>query len=203
MHPYVIIDNGHGAETPGKQSPDGTYKEWEWTRRFARLLAHKLSEAGIEATLLVPENSDVSLSERCSRANSIYRHHPDAVLISLHTNAVGDGSEWHGARGWSAHVARNASAKSRRLASILGEKMEAAQMTGNRWKSPQGYLECNFYICRATPCPAVLTENFFHDNRKDLAFFSQVENEEKLLKLYVEAIEEYFKGEESLACVAV
>ena len=29
----VLIDNGHGEETPGKRSPDGKFREYIWTRR--------------------------------------------------------------------------------------------------------------------------------------------------------------------------
>ena len=29
----ILIDNGHGEDTPGKQSPDGRLAEWAY-RRF-------------------------------------------------------------------------------------------------------------------------------------------------------------------------
>lgn len=28
----VLIDNGHGENTPGKRSPDGRLREWAYTR---------------------------------------------------------------------------------------------------------------------------------------------------------------------------
>ena len=31
----ILIDNGHGIETPGKRSPDGRFKEYLWNREVA------------------------------------------------------------------------------------------------------------------------------------------------------------------------
>lgn len=31
----ILIDNGHGVETPGKRSPDGRLKEYAYTREIA------------------------------------------------------------------------------------------------------------------------------------------------------------------------
>lgn len=31
----ILIDNGHGRETPGKRSPDGTLREYAWNRLIA------------------------------------------------------------------------------------------------------------------------------------------------------------------------
>lgn len=31
----ILIDNGHGKETPGKRSPDGRLKEYAYTREIA------------------------------------------------------------------------------------------------------------------------------------------------------------------------
>lgn len=28
----ILIDNGHGENTPGKRSPDGTFREYAYTR---------------------------------------------------------------------------------------------------------------------------------------------------------------------------
>jgi len=60
----VIIDNGHGKNTKGKCSPDKSLYEWEWTREIAYKLYNTLMLHGIEALLLVPEDTDVSLSTR-------------------------------------------------------------------------------------------------------------------------------------------
>lgn len=35
----VLLDNGHGAETPGKRSPDGRLREYAYTREIAILVS--------------------------------------------------------------------------------------------------------------------------------------------------------------------
>ena len=30
----ILIDNGHGIETPGKRSPDGSFREYAWPARW-------------------------------------------------------------------------------------------------------------------------------------------------------------------------
>ena len=34
----VLIDNGHGENTPGKRSPDGRLREWVYSREIADMV---------------------------------------------------------------------------------------------------------------------------------------------------------------------
>ena len=61
----IFIDNGHGIDTPGKRSPDGKFREYLYNRIVARRVTAKLQALGYDAELLVPEDNDVSLKERC------------------------------------------------------------------------------------------------------------------------------------------
>ena len=69
MNKYIIIDAGHGNNSPGKRSPiwkDGKQLfEWEFNRDIATRIAHKLGAAGVRNRLLVTEKEDIQLSERC------------------------------------------------------------------------------------------------------------------------------------------
>ena len=69
----ILIDNGHGRETPGKRSPDGTLREYAWNRLIAGQIVNRLVTQGHDAQLLVPEEEDISLKERCRRVNTICR----------------------------------------------------------------------------------------------------------------------------------
>lgn len=186
----VIIDNGHGFDTRGKCSPDGSHREWEWTRKAARNLLKRLSDIGISSTLLVPEDEDIDLRTRCRRVNAIAAS-GEAILISIHNNAAGDGTAWHSARGWCVFVAPNASTNSRRLAGILNSEASERGLTGNRSIPPCGYLTASFAICRDTNCPAVLTENLFQDNREDVAFLASDEGIDELVDIHFRAIIRY------------
>ena len=192
MKPFVIIDNGHGKETPGKGSPDGKLKEWQWTRKAAIELQKILCARGIGSILLVPCEGDLSLRERCIRANFHAAEHQDAILVSLHSNAAGDGTAWHSACGWSAYIAPKASEKSEKLARLLYGEAAVMHLLGNRATPPEGFYRANFAICRDTRCPAVLTENLFHDNREDAQFLMSEQGILSIALLHAAAIEKYY-----------
>lgn len=192
MKPFVLLDNGHGSDTRGKCSPDGRYYEWEWTRRAAGAIRERLLRDGIDCHLLVPEDTDVPLAERCRRSMAPANLYPDAILVSLHSNASTMGYDWGRASGWSAWVSHNASERSRRLASLLTDEARRRSLLGNRATPPEGYCTANYAICRDTPCPAVLTENMFHDNRDDVDFLLSDEGTGIIADLHVAAIKEYY-----------
>lgn len=190
----AIIDNGHGCDTPGKCSPDGLHREWEWCRRCASAIADRLRRHGVAAHILVPEQTDVPLRVRVRRANELANAYPGAVLLSIHNNAAGSDGLWHGASGWSAFVAPKASAGSCRLARLLHAEAAARGLSGNRLTPPEGFWRGNFAICRDTVCPAVLTENMFQDYREDVAVLSSAAGFGDIVELHVEAVLKYFKG---------
>ena len=68
----ILIDNGHGRETAGKRSPDGRLLEWAYNREIARRVVAELQQRGFFASLLVPEDEDIALAERCLRAKNIF-----------------------------------------------------------------------------------------------------------------------------------
>ena len=57
----ILIDNGHGNNTPGKRSPDGKFREYLYTREIANEVVSRLRKVGYDAELLVPEIYDVTL----------------------------------------------------------------------------------------------------------------------------------------------
>ena len=57
----ILIDNGHGVDTPGKRSPDGEFREYAWNRLIASRIVAALTDLGHEAQLLVPDQEDISL----------------------------------------------------------------------------------------------------------------------------------------------
>lgn len=95
----ILIDNGHGVETPGKRSPDGRFLEYKYNRLIARAIVEHLQCRGYDASLVVPEEEDISLEERCRRINRVairHGHEPhDTFVVSIHVNAAGSGRMWH------------------------------------------------------------------------------------------------------------
>lgn len=81
----ILIDNGHGENTPGKRSPDGSLREYAYAREIANRIAHELSARGYDAERIVRETVDVPLSERARRVNEVCGRYGTAnvVLVSI------------------------------------------------------------------------------------------------------------------------
>lgn len=187
----VLIDNGHGSNTPGKCSPDSRLREYDYTREIAERLMMELRKNGIDAERIVKEEIDVPLAERCRRANEYKAS--EAILVSIHCNAAGNGSDWMSARGWEAWTSVGKT-KADKLATCLyegakhclpGMKMRKDMADGDPDKESQ------FYILRHTNCPAVLTENLFQDNREDVEFLLSEEGKRVIVSLHVWGIMKY------------
>ena len=89
----ILIDNGHGQSTPGKRSPDGRFLEFQFNHTIAKQIVDDLRDRGYDAELLVPEDDDVPLKDRCKRVNDIVAREgkQNVILISIHANAFGNG----------------------------------------------------------------------------------------------------------------
>lgn len=188
----VLIDNGHGENTPGKRSPDGRLREWAYTRKIADRVIVGLRTKGVDAERIVKEMVDIPLSVRCRRANTIYRESGgNAILISIHCNAAGLGSDWLSAHGWSVFVADNASTNSKKLATCLAEVAIQKEVFVRQPTPEQLFWIQNLAICRDTNCPAILTENFFQDNKEDVEFLLSDEGMQMVTQIHVEGVMNY------------
>lgn len=188
----ILIDNGHGINTPGKCSPDGRFKEYAWAREIAKMLYNRLKDS-YTTKLITPEEVDISLATRVKRVNDACLEHgaKNVLLISIHTDAAGADGKWHNARGFSARVGTNASSRSKKLASCLWNRAIEMGLKGNRCVPNEKYIAQNLYILKNTHCPAVLTENLFQDNKDDVDFLLSAEGKKKIVDMHVKGIIDY------------
>ena len=189
----ILIDNGHGENTPGKRSPkwmDGTQLfEWKYTREIAQHVEAELLKHGIDVERIVKENTNISLSERCRRTNAIATNIgvKNCLLVSVHCNASANGN----ARGWEIH-AYSANSQSDKYASVFWNEAskilpEGTKMRGKRADGGCAWIS-NFAVLRDTKCPAVLTENLFMDNLEDCRYLLSDEGKEAIVKIHVQSI---------------
>lgn len=191
----ILIDNGHGVDTPGKRSPDEKLREYAWNRLIAGRIVAALTDLGHDAQLLVPEQEDISLSERCRRVNAICQAFGtrNVILISIHANAAGRGDRWYEATGWCAYTTRGDT----RADALATSLYEAAKfhLPGQRLRTDytdgDPDLEADFYILRHTLPPAVLVENFFMDSRRDYKFLLSADGQQAIVNLHVDGICRY------------
>lgn len=190
----IIIDSGHGINTPGKCSPDKQFKEWKYCRELANLVTEKLTNLGYEVVNLMKGiDNDESLRSRCNRINKIVAQVKDCIVISLHNNAAGANGKWHNATGWSVFVSMNASSNSKLIAQRLCESAINYKVMGNRSIPKCKYWQKDLAICRDTKCPAVLIEHMFMDNKDDVAFLESTEGKQTLVQIIVDGLETYRK----------
>lgn len=192
----ILLDNGHGVNTPGKRSPDGRLREYAYAREIAEMIELELRRHGLDTERLVKEEIDVPLSERCRRANEYKAS--DTILVSIHCNAAGCG-QWMNARGWEAWTSPGHT-KADNLADCL---YKAARLC-----LPEIPIRCdktdsdsdkesNFYILKHTKCPAVLTENLFQDNKEEVDFLLSEQGRRAIVNLHVQGILLYLGRKES------
>ena len=191
----ILIDNGHGHNTPGKRSPDGKFLEYAYTREIATRIVADLTDQGFTAQLLVPEEDDIPLSERARRVNAacILHGKSNVILISVHVNAAGNGSKWMTATGWSCYTSKGQT-QSDKLADCLYEaakKNFPDRRIRTDYSDNDPDWEENFYILRHSLCPAVLTENFFMDNLSDLEYLQSRVSKQAVVDTHVEGIIDY------------
>lgn len=165
----ILVDNGHGVDTKGKQAPDGSLREYKWAREVARMVCDLLQAEGYDASLLVPEEKDIALATRCARANKYNKK--TTLLVSIHINASGSDGKWRKARGWRIFTTRGIT-EADTLAEYIWQAAKAtfkAPLTvGSYSNAKYGHdWENDFYIIKKSYCPAVLVENFFMDNHED------------------------------------
>ena len=188
----ILIDNGHGVNTPGKRSPDGRFREYAWAREIARAIVADCKDLGYDAELLVPEEYDVCLSARCYRANCWCERlgKSNVLLVSIHVNAAGKGDRWYNATGWSAYTSKGQT-RSDKLADCL-YKQAGLWLPGHRlrmdYSDGDPDIESDFAILKKTACPAVLTENGFQDCEESLLFLESNEGKEAIIGLHVDGI---------------
>lgn len=210
----VLIDNGHGVDTPGKRSPDRQIYEYKYAREIASLLEEQLKKAGVSAVRIVREENDVPLSERIKRVNTICKERgsQNCCLVSIHCNACPPNDDkWHPARGWSAWTSRGKT-RGDILANhiyIAAESILSKDYTetfaDTDWKRKNKPVrtdmsdgdrdfEADFAICKKTNCAAVLTENLFQDNKDDVAFLLSDKGKDAIVQLHLNGILNYIKS---------
>lgn len=193
----ILIDPGHGIDTPGKRSPDGLLLEYLWNRQVADLILEGLLSAGVDASLVVMETNDVSLRNRVNRVNTICNRvgASNVLLVSIHANAAGNGSAWMNAKGWSCYTSKGKT-KSDQVAECLydafEEEFQDRKIRKDMSDGDRDWEE-NFYVLQKSKCPAVLLENFFYDNREECAWMLQEETKKRIASAAVKGIIKYIK----------
>ena len=191
----VILGTAHAASTPGKRSPDGKFREYAWSRKMCKMVKTRLIELGINCIIDIEEDEEISLKNRVSIVNAICAEKgvKNCIYVSIHNNAAANGT-WANARGFSIWIYEKASQKSKDLALSIFNEAEKSKLLGNRSVPSTKYHTSNFYVCKNTACPAVLTENLFQDNKEDVAYLESDEGMSTICNMHVNGIINYINS---------
>ena len=156
------IDAGHGNNTPGKRSPDGTLREFHFNNPVAlevtRILRLEYGQT-VYNPYDVTGKIDTPLNTRVQRANA---SKVDA-FISIHANAAGNG--WNSAEGLETFIYNvGEQPGSMKLAANVQNHLVRDTGLKNR-----GVKRANYAVLRDTNMPAILIECGFMTNLKEAA----------------------------------
>lgn len=196
----IILGTAHQKSIIGRGSPDGKFKEYKYSREVVQAVRDILKNLGYQVFVDVEED-DLKLSQskelihRCKIVNDLVKQYKNCIYVSIHVNAAASDSKWHDATGWEVYTSVGKT-KADELATCLynaakfnikDKKMRTDFSDGDADK------EAHLYVLKNTNCPAVLTENFFQDNKKDVDYLLSDEGFHEIVRLHVEGILNYIK----------
>lgn len=196
----TVLGTAHQKGILGKCSPDGKFKEYEYSRKVCKEVKKQLENLGYPVIIDVEQddlkmNQSQELKYRCNIVNSLHRKYKNCIYVSIHVNAAGADGKWHNATGWEAYTSPGRT-KADELATCLYKAAEQ-NLKGKKlrtdWTDKDIDKEANFYILKKTSCPAVLTENFFQDTKSDVEYLESEEGFNQIVKTHVEGIINFIK----------
>lgn len=161
----IYLDPGHGYDTPGKRSPDGSLLEYEFNQVVADLAEKLLISNGFDVRVTKRmKDKDLGLTARCNLANNWKAD----IFMSIHANAMSN--VWSDAKGWEvySYPGKTDGAKLAKVAAQQAYPEVAKFGVKNR-----GCRTENFAVVRQTNMPAILFEFAFFSNREECALLKR------------------------------
>lgn len=196
----IILGTAHQKSILGKGSPDGNFKEYKYSREVCKAVYDILKDMGYQVFIDI-EDDDLKLSQtkelslRCRIVNELVKQYKNCIYVSIHVNAAASDGKWHDATGWEIYTSVGTT-KADKLATCLYNAAKA-NMPDKKMRTDfsdgDPDKEAHLYVLKNTNCPAVLTENFFMDNKKDVDYLNSNEGFHAIVRLHVEGILNYIK----------
>lgn len=178
----VCLDPGHG---PGNVngSPDGTYKEWEFTWNMAQRVKVLLKAQGVGVVLTKTADNYPSLTERAAISNKA----KSDCFVSIHTNAAGEGG-WSSASGLEIYTSAGPMTASRNV--LASDLVNAFHAAGVSLRS-EPIKHKMYTVLAKTDAPAALIEYGFHTNKTDTEYLKDSKYRDKLAEATAKGICEF------------
>jgi N-acetylmuramoyl-L-alanine amidase len=179
----IMLDAGHGYNTPGKRSPDGM-REYEFNRAVANYAKQLLADyKNVTVYFSHSDQRDVSLKARTDKANSLNVD----IFVSIHANAFGGGG-WSNVGGIETFVYPTRPPVAYQLAQKIQRTLVISTGLDNR-----GVKTADFHVLRETKMDAVLVECGFMTNRNEIKLLRSETYRRTIAEGIVKALAEQFK----------
>ena len=199
----------------------GRYREYWGNRKIVNELRKLLKKNEYNVEIVSSQGVDANeISKFSNKVNSRYRENGEnCILISVHSNAIGDDDKWNDSNYWSIYCQGTEYVSSKndyvtaprvKTSRFLGECIAQAA-NRNFSKMDWNYLneigkvnvhqqpkvfETSFEGIRPTTYalpPTVLSENLFHTNKNGVKFLGSKEGAEFIARIHFEGIEEFLR----------
>lgn len=189
----IILSAAHSKDTPGKQSPDGTFKEWEWSREVLQIVKIGLRQNGVKIVVIDPESEPSTAwlkKNRVDVANKI----DNAFYFSLHVNAA-PGQGWQQARGieiWTSKGQTKSDEYATKIFIALRNEFEKDFSDFKLfWRTDMSDgdidKEANFTELLSKH-PSVLLEFLFMNNKTDLKYLNDITIKTRLANVLIDEL---------------
>jgi N-acetylmuramoyl-L-alanine amidase len=179
----IMLDAGHGYNTPGKRSPDGM-REYEFTRAVANHAKQLLANyKNVTVYFSHSDQEDVPLQARTNKANSLNVD----IFVSIHANAFGSGG-WNNVGGIETYVYPSRPPVAYQLAQKIQRNLVVATGLENR-----GVKTADFHVLRETKMDAVLAECGFMTNPNEIKLLRSETYRKTVAEAIVKALADQFK----------
>lgn len=189
----IILAAAHSKDTPGKQSPDGTFKEWEWSREVLQIVKIGLRQNGVKTVVIDPESEPSTAwlkKNRVDVANKI----DNAFYFSLHVNAA-PGQGWQQARGieiWTSKGQTKSDEYATKIFIALRNEFEKDFSDFKLfWRTDMSDgdidKEANFTELLSKH-PSVLLEFLFMNNKTDLKYLNDITIKTRLANVLIDEL---------------
>jgi N-acetylmuramoyl-L-alanine amidase len=179
----IVLDAGHGPETPGKRTPDGSMREFHFNSVVANYVKEQLElYENVEVKFTHVQDYDVSLTKRTDKANEWKAD----VFVSIHTNAYGAGG-WNSVEGIETFTYITKPQEAYGLAAEVQNQLLRETSRVNR-----GVKGANFHVLRESDMTAILVECGFMTNIEEAELLKTDGYRRKCAKAIVQGLVNYY-----------
>lgn len=150
----ILLDVGHGGEDGGAEDSEKKWDESALNMMLAKSLKSELESIG--ATVILNRTEDVNLHIN-NRQENLTQTSPD-LCIAIHQNSYSDES-----------IGGFDTMYYTPYSKVIAERIAVRTKDAAIYTKSRFQWSVNYFMCRQTVCPVVLTENGYISNPEDLA----------------------------------